>query len=300
MALTSPGVIKSTNEVLVKIAPEINIVKQFAYDVSDAVADYGDKIRVPIVTGGTAANFDLTTTNNPTTYNDYETTSGSLSDVFVTLDAQPKATIPITQMEKLELPNDSFWTRFAEAGADSVGKAISTKVGGLFTTSACTGGKAVLAFDDTKTEAYNRKQLALLRASCPGRIKDTVLLLDPTNYATMLSLAPASVVADTDPIKEGYIEKLYGFKAVVCANDLPQGVTGALVPANGLAIAVRPVAIPDPGAYPEAGIVSDENGFSLSVLRHTAFATGKAYLNVTCLVGAALTQPAMTKYLAAQ
>ena len=295
MALTSPGVVKSTNEILVKLAPEINIVKQFAYDISNVVADYGDKIRVALVTGGVAESFSDSCADR-----NYEHATGELSDVFVTLNDQPKSTITISQMEKLELQNDSFWTRFAEAGANSIGKAISTAIGGKFTTSACAGGKVVLAFDDTKSEAYNRKQLAMLRTSCKGRIADTVLLLNPTNYATMLSLCPAQVYGNNDPILNGYVEKLYGFKAVVCAYDLPDGVTGALVPSNGLAIAIRPVAIPDPAAYPEADIVKDdENGFAISVLRHTAFATGKAYLNATCLVGAELTQPENTCYLAA-
>ena len=57
MALTSPGVIKSTNDILVKLAPKINIVKQFAYDISDAVADKGGKVRVATITGGTAESF---------------------------------------------------------------------------------------------------------------------------------------------------------------------------------------------------------------------------------------------------
>jgi hypothetical protein len=287
MALTSPGVIKSTNEILVKLAPEITIVKQFAYDISDTVADYGDKVRVAMVTGGTAENFDASCANA-----DYEHATGELSDVFVTLDSQPKSTIPITQMEKLELPNDSFWGKFAEAGKNSIGKAISTKIDGLFTAAACTGGKVTMA-------SVTLANVARLRASCAGRIADTVLLLEPGYYADLLGLLSANIYGNQDAILNGYIEKLYGFKAVVCANDLPDGIKGALVPANGVAVAVRPVAIPDPAAYPEAGIVSDENGFSLSVLRHTAFATGKAFLNTTCLVGAALTQPALTKYIAA-
>lgn len=203
MALTSPGVIKSTNEILVKLAPEITIVKQFAYDISDTVADYGDKVRVAMVTGGTAENFDASCANA-----DYEHATGELSDVFVTLDAQPKSTIPITQMEKLELPNDSFWGKFAEAGANSIGKAISTKVDGLFTTSACTGGKVVLS-------SVTLANLAKLRASCAGRVADTVLILEPSYYADMLGLLSANVYGNQDAILNGYIEKLFGFKAVV-------------------------------------------------------------------------------------
>lgn len=287
MALTSPGVIKSTNEILVKLAPTTTIVKQFAYDISDTVADYGDKVRVAMVTGGTAENFDGSCANA-----DYEHATGELSDVFVTLDSQPKSTIPITQMEKLELPNDSFWGKFAEAGKNSIGKAISTKIDGLFTAAACTGGKVTMA-------SVTLANLAKLRASCAGRVADTVLILDPGYYADMLGVLPFNAYGNQDPILNGYVEKLFGFKAVVEGTDLPSGIKGALVPANGVAVAVRPVAIVDESAYPEAGIVSDENGFSLSVMRHTAFATGKSFLNTTCLVGATLTQPALTKYIAA-
>ena len=34
MALTSPGVIKTSNEILVALAPEITMVKQFTYDIN--------------------------------------------------------------------------------------------------------------------------------------------------------------------------------------------------------------------------------------------------------------------------
>ena len=287
MALTSPGVIKSTNDILVKLAPKINIVKQFAYDISDAVADYGDKVRVATITGGTAESFSDSCADQ-----NYEHETGALADVFVTLDSQPKSTIGISQMDALELPNSNFWTRAAEAGANSIGKAISTKVGGLFTTSACAGGKVVLS-------SATKKNVAALGASVAGRVADTVLLLNSTNYYNLLGELDSAVYGNSNPIQNGYIERLFGFKAVVEATDLPSGVTGALVPANGLAIAVRPVAIPDMGAYPEAGVVTDENGFSITAMRHTAFATGKAFMNVTCLVGATLTQPELTKYIAA-
>ena len=292
MALTSPGVIKAANELLVAVKPEINIIKQFQYDISDAVADFGAEVRVAIVDGGTAEQYNADTSN-------YGHATGALSNVFVTLDAQPKSTTPITQTDKLELPNDQFWTRTAEAGARSIAKSISAKIGGLFTAAACTGGKAVLAFDDTKTDAYNRKQLAKLRAACPGRVSEYVLGLDPDNYNTMLSLFADNIYGDKDPVQEGYVPRLFGFKAVVQLNDLPSGVTGALIPASGLAIAIRPVAIPDPAAYPECEVVSDEQGFSITAMRHTDFNTATCWFNTTCLVGATLALPGQTKYIAA-
>lgn len=95
MALTSPGVIKASNEILVGLAPEITMVKQFTYDISNDVADYGAKVRVPFITAGNAENYGDDNCADTNTGN-YAHATGSLSDVFVTLTAQPKVTIPIT------------------------------------------------------------------------------------------------------------------------------------------------------------------------------------------------------------
>lgn len=286
MALTSPGVIKAANEILVGLAPEVNVIKQFQFDISDAVADYGDKVRVAMVDGGTAENYNADSSN-------YGHVTGALSDFFVTLDAQPKSTIKITSNDKLELPNDSFWTRAAEAGKNSIAKAISKKVGGLFTTTNCAGGKITMASVTKAALAKCRTQ-----AASKGRVADYVLVLCPDYYADALALFDSNVYGDSDPIQDGYVSRLYGFKSVVCGYDLPDGVKGALVPAEGLAIAVRPVAIPDPAAYPECATVTDENGFSILAMRHTDFNTGASLVNVTTLVGAALARKDATFYIA--
>lgn len=286
--LTSPGIIKAANEMLVGLAPEVNIIKQFQFDVSDAVADAGAKVRVATVDGGTAENYNADSSN-------YGHVTGSLSDFFVTLDSQPKSTIKITSTDKLELPNDSFWARAAEAGRNSIAKAISTKIGGLFTTTNCAAGKITMA-------SVTKAALAKCRtnAATKGRVADYVLVLEPDYFADALALFDSNVYGGTDPIQSGYVPRLYGFKAVVCGYDLPEGVKGALVPSTGLAIAVRPVAIPDPAAYPECGVVTDENtGFSLLAMRHTDFNTGASLVNVTTLIGADLSRKNETFYIAA-
>lgn len=293
MALTSPGVIKASNDVLVQLKPELTMVKAFSYDISDAVADYGDKVRVAMVTGGTAENYGDDNCAETNTGN-YEHATGSLSDVFVTLAKQPKATIPITQKDKLELPNDAFWTRAAEAGRDTVGKAISGAVCGLFTAENCQAGKITMA-------TVTKNAVAKLRtnAAAKGRVGDYVLLLAGDYFADLISLLDSNVFGGTDPIQSGAVDRLYGFRSVLCANDLPDGIKGALVPASGVAVAVRPVAIPDPDAYPECGVVTDANGFSLTAMRHTSFATAKAFFNVTALVGADILRKTDAFYIAA-
>lgn len=287
MALTSPGVIKAANEILVGLAPEINMIRQFQFDISDVVADYGAKIRVATVNGGTAEEYNADTSN-------YGHVTGALNNFFVTLDSQPKSTIKITSTDKLELPNDSFWDRCAEAGKYAIAKAISTKIGGLFTSENCTAGKITMA-------SVTKAALAKCRtnAATKGRISDYVLMLDPDYYADALALFDAIVFGDSDPVQEGIVRRLYGFKSVVCGYDLPSGIKGALVPTTGLAIAVRPVAVPDESAYPECSTVSDENGFALRVMRHTDFNTAASFVNVTTLIGADLSRKADTFYIAA-
>ena len=292
MSLTSPGVVKTTNEILVALAPEITMVKQFTYDISNEVADFGAKVRVPFITAGIAENYGADNCATTNTGN-YAHATGSLSDVFVTLSKQPKVTIPITQTDKLELPNDSFWTKAGEAGRNVIGSSLSKEICGNFTAEKCLAGKITMA-------SVTKNAIAKLRnsAAAKGRIADYVLVLDGDYYADLISLLDSNVFGGVDPIQNGVIEKLYGFKSILCSYDLPDGIKGALVPSDGLAVAVRPVAIPDPQAYPECGVVSDEQGFSLTALRFTDFATAKAFYNVTTLVGTDLIRPNDTYYIA--
>jgi len=71
-SLTSPGLIKATNDALIKIVPELNVLKLFSWDFSDQVSDWGSVVKVPIVNGGTAGEFNIES-------NDYENTTGAVT-----------------------------------------------------------------------------------------------------------------------------------------------------------------------------------------------------------------------------
>lgn len=285
MALTSPGLIRAANEMLVALKPEINMIRAFAYDLSNDLAGYGAKVRVPFVTAGSAENYNADSSN-------YGHATGGLSDVFVTLTDQPKVTIPVTSQDVLELPNDGYWAKCVEAGRDAIGSAISKKIGGLFTTTNCAGGKITMA-------SVTKKALAGLRSQCVGRIRDTVLILSPDYYEDAISLFDSYVYGGQNPVVDGEFRGMYGFRTVLCGYDLPDGIKGALVPYTSVAIAVRPVAIPDVAAYPEAGVTTDENGFSLTSMRHTDFNTATCFFNTTCLLGADVIRKSDVKYIAA-
>lgn len=284
MALTSPGIIKAANDLLVKIGPEVAAVKQFAYDCSDAVEDFGQKVRVAMVNGGTSENFGASA--------DYEHETGSLTDVFVTLDKQPKSTIAITGKDVLELANAPFWNRVAEAGRNAIANAVEKSIGDAITTAL-----ESITKETTALGTLTLAKLAALRSKCKGKIGDTVLVLSPEKFDEALGLFDSSVYGGTEAVRGGVIPNLYGFKSVV-RMELPKydgastASTAALIPSNAIAVATRAVAVGEESCYSEIGTQADENGFAITVMRHGSAAKGKGYLNVTALVGATVVDAA--------
>ena len=281
MALTSPGVIKAANDILVKIGPDVAQINEFAYDCSDAVEDYGQKVRVAMVSG----------TSEDFTAGDYEHETGSLVDVFETLDKQPKATIALTGKDVLELANAPIWNKVAEAGKNAIAGAMEKAVGDAITTAIGSITKETTALGDLTI-----KKLAGLRSKCAGKVGNTVLVLSPAKFDEALGLFDSSVYGGTEAIRAGRIPELMGFKSVI-KMELPEysdGVpsTAALIPANAIAVASRAVAVGDESCYSEYGTQADDNGFAITVMRHGSAKTGKGYLNVTALVGATVVDAA--------
>lgn len=285
--LTSPGLIKATNDALIKIAPELNVLKLFSWDCSEQFSDYGLTVKVPIVTAQDAEEFSL----KAESLNDYETGSGTITYETVQLTNQPKSTFSFVGHDLLEAPNAPYWSRCSEAAALAIKKSLSKSIGGLFTESAC-GGKVTMT-------SVTKNALAKLRKECNGRVADTVLALNPAYFADALSLFDSNVISSTDPIRNGYIGQLYGFKAVIQLSDLPEGVSGVIIPDNAVAFASRAVAVADESCYSEIGTASDENGFTLTTFRHGSPAKGQGFLNVTCLYGMKLFNGENCKVIAA-
>ena len=281
MALTSPGVIKAANDILVKIGPDVAQINEFAYDCSDAVEDYGQKVRVAMVSG----------TSEDFTAGNYEHETGSLVDVFVTLNKQPKATIALTGKDVLELANAPIWNKVAEAGKNAIAGAMEKAVDDAITSAIGSITKEATALGD-----LTLKKLAGLRSKCAGKVGDTVLVLSPAKFDEALGLFDSSVYGGTEAIRSGRIPELMGFKSVI-KMELPEysdGVasTAALIPANAIAVASRAVAVGDESCYSEYGTQADDNGFAVTVMRHGSAATGKGFLNVTALVGATVVDAA--------
>lgn len=275
MAITSPGIIKASNEALVAVQPAINMIKEFAFDCSNEFATPGTTVKIPVVSSGSLSAFSDAD-------NDFEDADGTMNWETIELTSTVKSTFEIPRTAKLDMPMDSYWGTIAKAAAQGVTKYVSDTIGGLF--------DATLTATPAELEDYTNASIAGLRAACLGRPDDTVLVVAPEVYSAILANNTAQVYGNVDAVQNGLVKNLFGFKSVVEGHNLPSGVLGALVPASCLVVASRPFAVADEAMYLEYGAESDENGFTLTTLRHGTPRNGKMFINVACLFGAKLIQ----------
>ncbi len=277
MAIASPGIIKAANDALVAVRPSINVVKQFAFDLSDEFATPGTTVKVPVATTDTISAFDRASNN-------FEKADGTLSFETVTLDQTVKSTFQISAQNMLDAPMNSYWATISKASANAVNKFISDKIGGLFNATDLTN-KTVQTGDLTA------KKAAKFRTACEGRVDETVLILKPDWYADVLGDLDSSAYGNANPFHNGKVDGLFGFAAVVEGRGLPEGVNGVLLPKDCLVTASRAYQFPAPEGYLECGTAKDEEtGFALTAMRHIAPATGDMFLNVISLWGLKLIQ----------
>lgn len=289
MSLSSPGLIKAANDALVGISADVNIAKLFAFDMSPDFAEYGDTVKVGVIKAS-ASELNLNPGDGET-LNDYETDSGEIDWQDVKLNHQPKSTQAAPRSAAFDAPNAPYWTKYKEALVEAIDGSISSVLGGLFTTSACTGGKVVCA-------TGGKADVAKLVAAVKGKIGRTVLALSPTYFATLIGDLDAHVYGGDEAIRDGIIRKLYGFKGVISLRDLPDGVVGALIPDSAVAVAARGT-LKDMSGFIEAETIADENGFPITITRHLSAAKRKEFLNADVLWGVKIVQPAKVQYLAA-
>ena len=122
-------------------------------------------------------------------------------------------------------------------------------------------------------------------------IDQTVLMLTPDNFATLLGTLDSNVYGSRDAITGGRIPGLYGFAAVVCAPNMQAGLKGALVDKNSIGIAARYLE-PMPGAYVSAWKASDTvSGMPVGFREACDLASGQRYLAGEFLCGAKIVRP---------
>lgn len=287
-SLTSPGLVFAADKAIVSTRKALAQVSQFATDFTADAVQPGTTLKIPVYDGGTAETFNASTAN-------YEHVTGTLKWAAVTFANHVKATFQFDDKDFLLGVDSSVWGKAGDAAGRAISKNIVAAVSGLLTYSAAKA--QVTSWSATKAN------LAKLREKCAANgldPADCVVMLKAGQYAELISVLDASVYGGAEAIRNGMIEGLYGFKAVIENDDLPIAsasnanlAVGAVVPRDAVVVAGRIVPVGSPAVYQEVGTTTDEvSGLTLGVRRHASPAVGANFLTVEALFGAALTYDA--------
>lgn len=281
-SLTSPGLVFASDKAIIAARPALEKVTLFATDFTDAVVAPGTTLTVPVFSGS-AADF------NPASSHGYNDTEGAVKWAQVSFSTHKKCTYGLTDKDSTLVETSPLWTKAGIAAGGAVGKALTSVVAGLLTYSAATqvtGWSCTLA------------NVAKLRENCASNNYDpanSVVILEPGTYATLLSLLPSNVIGDGSAVVTGILRGLFGFKAVIegtqiskaSAASTNKGV-GYVVPADAICVACRTIQ-PQDGTCVESGTATDEiTGFTFGHRITADQNSGQRNYTVEALMGAAL------------
>lgn len=255
---------------------------KFSTNYSREAVSKGASLKVPLIGGIEASN----------TENDYETETGTMSAVTVTMDGYAKATVGLTDRQFMESSAASL-----NIFAGQMGNAVAVKViEGVFskitkanypTTLAATSGMSVMDL------------LTLARAKC-GELKvplsNRVYFPSASAYTALakdasVQVASALAYGGTEYVRDGLIPRLLGFDLIE-STVLPASSAapnGFVVHPSALAVATRAVVPSDTKGYLDARTVTDpDTGITMSYRRHYASGAGKHFLTFECYYGSSV------------
>lgn len=249
----------------------------FAKNFSELQGVPGKSIAVPVYNLSAAAAFNAASNN-------YATGANEIGGELITLDQHLVKSIAITDIEEAE--TGIRWAAdSAYALADMLTRGVNDYVFGLINAT-----NVPLSADTPSTKAT----VAALYATAEENdipVDRCIVALKPTQFATVLGQLDSNIYGGSEAIRLGVVPGLYGFKAFVCAPNLPEGVNGAIICDTAVGVASRYLFPGTEGAYPQAWAATDEDGFTLGFRRFMDLATGSNKFACDCLFGAKLLQP---------
>lgn len=249
----------------------------FAKNFSELQGVPGKSIAVPVYNLSAAAAFNASTNN-------YATGANEIGGELITLDQHLVKSVAITDVEEAE--TGIRWAAdSAFAIADMLTRGVNDYVFGLINAT-----NVSLSASTPSTKA----QVAGLYAIAEDNdipVDRCIVALKPTQFATVLGQLDSNIYGGSEAIRLGVVDGLYGFKAFVCAPNLPEGVDGAIICDTAVGVASRYLFPGTEGAYPQAWSATDESGFTIGYRRFMDLATGSNKFAGDVLFGAKLLQP---------
>lgn len=250
----------------------------FSHTFTELEGRPGESIAVPVYDLSAASAFDATSNN-------YGSGTNEVGGMLINLDQHLVKSVAITDKE-LAFTGISWARDTASALADSLTRGINSYVFGLIN---ATNVSLSASFDATA-----KNVVANLYAVAEGNdlpVDKCIVVLNPAQYAKVLSLVDYSLIGTGDYLTTGVINNLFGFKAFVCSSNLPAGNKGCIILDEAIGIASKYLAPMTPDAYPEAWAIIDESGLTMGARRFMDLNKGSNNFSMDVLFGAKLLQP---------
>ena len=278
------------SDIQIKIASEEEVMglnkymaslKYFAKNVKPMADRPFAGIQVPVYKLTDAAEFAEGT-------NDWCSGQNEVDGVVVSLDKHFIKSISLDDVSAGET-DINFLRDGARAIADVIGTAANKYAWGLINQTNVT--KEAQFKGDTKAAFANLFKIADDNGVNPY---ECVLALNPENFAKLLSHLDSNVYGSSEAVQNGVVEKLFGFRAVVCTSYLPSGTIGAIIPYNTIAIVSR-INKPAVNGYVATWTSENDDGFAIGYRVHENLCTGRAYIGADILMGVKIVQDGIVR-----
>ena len=254
----------------------------FSTDYSKEAVSKGAALQVPLIGSVGTSNIE----------NDYETETGSMSAITVTMSGYAKSTVGLTDRQFLESSSASL-QKFAAQMGNAVASAVITGVFANITKTnfptalAPVAGMSVMDLLIMAREKFGSLKVPKTnRTYFPSASAYTALAKDSS-----VQVASAMAYGGTEYIRDGVIPRLLGFNLFE-STILPSSSAapnGFIVHPSALAVATRAVTPSEPKAYMESRTVTDaDTGLTMSSRRHYDTGTGKHFMTFECIYGSAV------------
>lgn len=249
----------------------------FAKSYSELAGTYGQSIAIPVYDLNAAGAF-VADSNN------YGSGVNEVDGAVLTLDQHLVKSVAISDRQLAETGIN--WMRDTTiAITDTLTRGVNAYVFGLINATNVT--KTVSSTLATKTLVAELYKTA---ADNDIPVDKCIVVLNPENYAKVLSVLDSNVFGGPDAIRYGVIPNLYGFAGFVCTTNLPEGTKGAIVMKDAIGVGARYLAPSVPDAYPESFIANDGDIMPLGFRRFMDLNKGIEFLAGDVLFGAKVLQ----------
>lgn len=257
------------------IYPELVRLQDFAKSYTELEDRPGASIVIPTYDLSAAADFNVSTNN-------YGSGVNEISAANVTLNKHLVKSVAVSDRDIADT-GISFVKDAAAGIASVIGRGLNAYVFGMMNATNLPLSAAIeLSAKSGTTELYK------IAADNGLDVADSVVVLNPTQFAKFLTHVDFMQYGGPEAIRYGYVPGYAGFKSVVCTTYLPDGVDGVIINRNTVGIASRYLA-PLGGAYPQTWKTVDPNsGFSIGFRLFADLKTGTRYIAGEALCGASI------------